>query len=271
MLIVLPPSETKTRPTDPTAPTVDLGAFSQPSLRMARETMLRAAVRTAQGSNGAAMIGVPPSAPELLSRMASLPTEPVGPPLEVYTGVLFDALGPVALPTGEGAADGAQVLIASALFGLVDAAKDLIPAYRLSAGSTVEGLGKVGSWWKPHLAPLAEAYCKENSVVVDCRSGAYTSMMPLRAAHVLEVSPVMEREGQRKVVSHDAKRYRGVVAKALLEAAAAGSCAQHPAEVVELLRTVCGDSLGIELRESTSPTRPSTLTVVDYWERREAK
>lgn len=263
MFIVLPPSETKARPNDPSAPTLDLNSWSFPELNDARRMMLRAAARTATMRDGGAMLGLPTSAPELLPRMAHIESEPVGRPLDVYTGVLFDALGAATLPgAASGGIDGVRVIVTSALFGIVDCANDAIPAYRLSAGSTVSRLGKASTWWKKHLAPVAAALPDRSPVTVDCRSGAYRSMMPLKGECVLEVVPVAEVDGKRKVVSHDAKRYRGLVARALLKHDAVP---QSPSDVVDVLRHEFGDALGVEL---TRGSHASVLTIVDRWEKR---
>lgn len=253
VLILLPPSETKTRPDADAAP-LDLAALALPELEDARRTMLRAALRTAAGTDAAARLGVPASSPELVDRMIALEHEPTDAPLAVYSGVLFDQLAPdAALPTDR------RVLVQSALLGVVDAARDRIPAYRLSAGSTVSRLGTASSWWAPRLrgvgaALLAEQAASASPLVVDGRSGSYRSMMRLKGTPdvpVLEVAPVQERAGVRKVISHDAKRYRGIVTRELLAADRAPADAP---ELVELLRErlaavpgVAGAPLTVEL------------------------
>ena len=250
MLILLPPSETKTRP-DTSREDGAAGLSGLPGLDAARATMRRAVQRTAAHADAATMLQVPASAPELVERMAQLEHEPVGAPLEVYSGVLYDQLDPAVVSAGDSAGD-PRVLIQSALFGLVDAGADRIPAYRLSAGSTLSRLGRAGSWWVPHLKPVAAELLREQArssspLVIDCRSGSYRSMMRLRSTEqvrVLEVAPVQEREGRRTVVSHDAKRYRGLVTRALLAAPALPATAQ---DLVPLLQTALGSGLAVEL------------------------
>lgn len=234
MLILLPPSETKTRPD--TAERFDLDALAEPTLRADRATMLRAAIRTARTPEGASRLGVPPSSPELVYRMAEIDQEPASAPLSVYSGVLYDQLDP-----GRPIPADRRVLVQSALFGVVDAATDRIPAYRLSAASEVSRLGRAGSWWGPRLAAHAERLVAEQAegdspVIVDCRSGSYRSMMRVRGAGpvtVLDVAPVQEKDGRRKVISHDAKRYRGIVTDLLL---AAPTPPSDPDELVDSLR-----------------------------------
>lgn len=247
MIILLPPSETKTSPA-PESPALDPGALTHPRLAPARSTMLRAAMATAAARDGGALLGVPASTPQLQQRMRTIVSEPCGPALEVYSGVLFDALGTPPLR------EDVDVFITSALLGIVDAQRDLIPAYRISAGSTVKRLGKVGTWWKKHLAPIGRDLVDQ--LVIDGRSGAYRTMMPVPGAFM--VSPVMEKDGQRTVVSHDAKHYRGLVAKALLEADA------HPTtidEAADVLRSAFSDRLRVELDGQD-------LVIVDRFERR---
>ncbi|MGP5005657.1 YaaA family protein [Brachybacterium tyrofermentans] len=247
MLILLPPSETKTRPAPAEAAPLDLDAFGLPDLADSRRMMLRAAVRTAEARGGADKLGVPASSPELVARMAQVEQEPAAAPLSVYSGVLYDQLDPSrALP------DDRRVLVQSALFGLVDAATDRIPAYRLSAASTVSRLGKAGSWWAPRLKPVAarlrtELAISGSPLVIDSRSGSYRSMMSMRSGagvRVLEVSPVQERGGVRKVISHDAKRYRGLVTRALVDVEGTPTTAD---EVVDVVRAAFGTGLQVEL------------------------
>jgi len=247
MLILLPPSETKTRPSEVGAEILDLDSMSLPGLAEARQTMLRAAQRTAAGADAAERLGVPASSPELVGRMLHLAQEPTAPPLAVYSGVLYDQLASDLAP-----AEDREVLIQSALFGLVDAFRDRIPAYRLSAGSSLSRLGKAGSWWGKQLRPLAAELRAEQArssspLIIDCRSGGYRSMMGLRSGdgvQVLEVAPVQERGGVRKVISHDAKRYRGLVTQVLLGLDSAPASAQ---EVVEAVGGGLGGDLQVEL------------------------
>lgn len=244
MLILLPPSETKLRP-DAGTP-FDIDALTRPALRAARSTMLRAVARTANGRNAGERLGVPAGAPELVERMAEIMAEPAAPVLEVYAGVLFDQLH------GARPRPDREVLVQSALLGLVDAATDRIPAYRLSAGSDVQRLGRPGSWWRARLEAtgrelMAHVAQSPSPFVLDCRSGAYRAMMPLRSTpevRVLEVAPVQERAGRRTVISHDAKRYRGVLTRTLL---AQKDPIPHAEALIEVLRGAFAGELGVEL------------------------
>lgn len=252
MIILLPPSETKRRP-DGTGANPDesfaevLEHLAEPGLAPARTTMLRAAERTARARGGAEALGVPVSSPELVERMAQLGAEPVGAPLDVYSGVLYEQLGDLARDRIREAP--VQVLIQSALLGVVDAARDRIPAYRVSASSRISRLGPAGAWWRRRLAPLGERIVRETErgaspLVIDCRSGAYRAMMPVRTPGLLEVAPVQERAGRRRVISHDAKRYRGWVARVLLEQPEPPT---SRAQLQQVLRTALAGTLDVEI------------------------
>ncbi len=69
-----------------------------------------------------------------------LRTAPAIPAAELYTGVLFAALGLADLPW-----DG--VLIASALWGVVRPG-DRIPAYRLDMSAKPSGIGGLAAYWR---------------------------------------------------------------------------------------------------------------------------
>ena len=247
MHILLPPSETKSRPASGAPLRLEDLAF--PALQRARATMLAAAIRTAESGGAAEALKVPASSPELVERMQTIAEEPTAPALAVYSGVLYDALG------GARPREDRRVLVTSALFGLVDAATDAIPAYRLSAGSTVSRLGTVGPWWRKHLGPVGKTIAADGGVVLDCRSGAYRTMMPVPGA--LTVDAVREVAGRRQVISHDAKRYRGLLAKALLEADATAATAQEVRDIAEF---ALPNGLTVELGATG-------LTIVDRSER----
>ena len=254
MLILLPPSETKHRPDEEQAAPLRLASLSEPTLLQAREELLELATRTATRADGAELLGVPASAPELRARMEHIRTEPVAPALSVYTGVLYDALAHSA-PAPMQIPEGTQILITSALLGVVDAVTDEIPAYRLSASSRLvleDGSQKTaGAWWRPHLKQLGVRLASEHDLILDCRSGGYRSMMPVPGA--LEVKAVRDKGGRRTVISHDAKRYRGLLTGALLGSDSPLTSAE---ELVDFAREHLGSGLDVELGAGV-------LTIID--------
>src|ERR1700760_1844820 len=97
MLIFVPPSETKAFPAQ--APPAELSALALPELTATRTRLLRALVRLSRGRAPAALeaLGLSQGQAGELAYNRELLTAPAGPAAEVYTGVLYDALGLPAL------------------------------------------------------------------------------------------------------------------------------------------------------------------------------
>jgi hypothetical protein len=185
MLILLPPSEGKTEPE--AGEPVDLGslAFAE-ELGERREQLL-----------------------DVFD--PGLREAPAAPAAEVYTGVLF---GRLELPKLGKRARG-RVLIASALWGFARP-DDRIPCYKFPPKTKLDGIGAPAAFWRP---ALAEAIPDEKGeLIVDMRSGAYTSFWKPQRATLLAVRAFTEQDGERKAVSHMAKAVRGDVARVLLQA-----------------------------------------------------
>ena len=209
MLVLLPPSETKATGGDG-AP-LDLAGLTAPELTPVRTELARALVELAGDVPASrAALGLSPKQDDEIRRNAALWTSPTRPALERYTGVLYDALDVGSMTRGQRARAGRRLAVASALFGLVRG-EDPVPAYRLSAGSSLPGLPTLRALWKPALSPvLAEV----GELVVDLRSGSYAALAPVLGAVTLDV--LSERpDGSRSVVSHFNKAHKGRVARLL--------------------------------------------------------
>jgi uncharacterized protein len=200
MLVLLPPSEGKTAPE--AGEPVDLG-----SLAFAEEL----------GERRAAVLDA------LDPGLRQAPTAPAA---AVYTGVLFKRLELSRLP----AKARRRVLIASALWGVVRP-DDRIPYYKLPPKQKLPGIGPLAKYWRP---ALAEALPDSDSdLIVDMRSGAYSTMWKPKWARLLGVRAFTEESGERKAVSHMAKAVRGDVARALLEAKKAPADPEAAAAIAE--------------------------------------
>jgi uncharacterized protein len=185
MLILLPPSEGKSEPEGAEAVDLDSLAFAE-ELGEQREKLIRAF-------------------------NSDLLKAPAAPAAEVYTGVLFKRLELPKLP----AKARRRVLIASALWGFVRP-DDRIPYYKFPPKTKLKGIGAPAAYWRPALAEAMPD--REGELIVDMRSGAYTSFWKPKRATLLAVRAFTERDGERKAVSHMAKAVRGDVARALLQA-----------------------------------------------------
>ncbi len=210
MLVLLPPSETK-HPGGEGA-SLDLAALSAPELTPVRTEIAEALVKLAEDvAASRAALGLSPAQDDEIARNAALWTSPTLPAMHRYTGVLYDALDLPSLTRAQRARAGQRLAVVSALFGLLRA-DDPIPAYRLSAGSTLPGLPTLRSIWRPALAPVLAGF---EGLVVDLRSGAYAALAPVPGAVTVQV--LSERpDGTRTVVSHVNKAHKGRLARLLV-------------------------------------------------------
>ena len=105
--------------------------------------------------------------------------------------------------------------VVSGLWGVVGP-DDRIPAYRLSMGVDLPGVGPLARAWRPHLAAELDPHVA-GRLVVDCRSATYAAAWtPPASASWVPVRVLREVDGRRTVVSHHAKHTRGVLVRHLL-------------------------------------------------------
>ncbi|WP_076478141.1 peroxide stress protein YaaA [Williamsia sterculiae] len=208
MLILLPPSETKTD--GGTGAPLDLTVLSWPELTDVRTDIAHAAARlSADPSTAASVLGTTKNAE--IERNTRLWTSPTAPAIERYTGVLYDAFDHRSMTRAQRAKTRDRVAIGSALFGAVRAG-DPIPTYRLSGGTRLPGRPTLAATWKPVLGP---ALAHADDLVVDLRSGVYQQLGPVPGA--ITATVVTEKsDGSRGVVSHFNKHHKGVAARSLV-------------------------------------------------------
>jgi cytoplasmic iron level regulating protein YaaA (DUF328/UPF0246 family) len=166
--------------------------------------------------------------------------------------VLYEALDYSGLTAAGRRRADAHVAIASALWGLVRPS-DLIPAYRLSAGTTLPGLGPLTQVWRD---PVSSAIASVEGLIVDLRSGGYVALGPVpssAAKRTVTVRVLQERNGRRTVVSHFNKATKGRLVRALLSSR---RTPRTPAAFAEAL-----DALGFRIE--TQPTRKGQPTSID--------
>jgi cytoplasmic iron level regulating protein YaaA (DUF328/UPF0246 family) len=217
VLILLPPSEGKAPPRRRGRP-ADLDTLALPELTSTRAAVRDALVAASSRPDALELLGVGEGLRpevELNTRLASTPSAGA---LEVYTGVLYDALGFASLSPAAKRRAGRVLRVQSALWGPVGPG-DRIAPYRLSMAATLPGLGPLARVWRSVLAgPMAAL--AGSGVVVDCRSSSYAAAWTPTgeaARRLLAVRVFTEVAGRRTVVSHAAKHTRGQVAGVLLE------------------------------------------------------
>ena len=208
MLVLLPPSEGKA--SGGGGPPLDLVRLSHPALNPVRTRVLGALQAAARDEPDALQRALACPAGEV-EKDAVLTTSGTLPALRRYTGVVYEALSYETLtPAGRRRAN-SSLRVASALFGLL-APTDRIPAYRLSGGTSVPGLGSLAAAWRPALEAELAAH---RGLVVDLRSGPYAALAKVPAA--VQVRVLRESDGNRAVVSHDNKYTKGLLARELCE------------------------------------------------------
>jgi len=242
VLVLLPPSETK-HPGGDGAP-LDLAALTAPELTPLREQLVEAVVSLSADVPAArAALGLSAKQDDEIARNAALRTSPTMPAIERYTGVLYDALDVRSLTRAQRSRAAGRLAVGSALFGLLRA-DDAVPAYRLSAGSTLPGLPTLRSTWKP---VLTDVLADIDDLVVDLRSGAYAELAPVPGAVTVQV--LSERpDGTRAVVSHFNKAHKGRLARLL------ATTTGEPDTVVRLRALLRRAGLHVEHRQETELT-----------------
>ncbi|MEI6694177.1 MAG: peroxide stress protein YaaA [Actinomycetes bacterium] len=219
MKILLPPSEGKAA-SPKRGSALKLSSLCAPELNPTREKLIEALVKLAKGPSKKAIttLGLTPGLAVEIEKNAQLLTAPTLPVRQLYTGVLYDALDLSQLSKSARDRAELEILIFSALFGVVQL-RDNIAPYRLSPATKLPRLGTLNAVWK---APLAQAM--ENlvgdEIVLDLRSTPYAALwkptgdiarrtVSLRVLH--ETQP-----GKRTIVSHFNKATKGRIVASLL-------------------------------------------------------
>ena len=255
MLILLPPSESKAPPAR-RGTSVDVGGLSFPELGPTRERVLDALHATTREPDALARLFLGASLAAEVERDARVRELPARPALEVYTGVLYDALSAQTLSPAAKRRAAARVVILSGLWGAVRPT-DRIPPYRLNICSHLVGMPNLEQVWRGVLPRALSAAAGTRGLVVDCRSSSYTSMgLPQGAAdRTVAIRVLRDDAGRRSVVSHMAKHTRGEVTRHLLET---GADPRTPEALAEALANRWETDLTPPLRDG----KPWTLAVI---------
>jgi cytoplasmic iron level regulating protein YaaA (DUF328/UPF0246 family) len=96
------------------------------------------------------------------------------------------------------------VLIVSAVFGLVKPL-DQIFSYKVKIDN---------KFWRDAIAQVAAKFSDE--LIIDCRSSTYKGVWPINSANTIEVRVFQVVAGERKVITHMSKKYRGELTRHLL-------------------------------------------------------
>ncbi|MFI9804989.1 peroxide stress protein YaaA [Streptomyces sp. NPDC052301] len=232
MLVLLPPSEGKAS-AGGGAP-LELSSLSLPGLTAAREAVLGELVElcAADEEKAREVLGLSEGLRGEVAKNAGLRTAGARPAGEIYTGVLYDALGLASLDAAARRRAADSLLVFSGLWGVVGVA-DRIPSYRCSMGVKLPGLGALAAHWR---APMAEVLPEAAGagLVLDLRSSAYAAAWKPKGEVAGRTATVRVLHAPtRKVVSHFNKATKGRIVRSLLSA---GAVPEDPAGLVEALR-----------------------------------
>ncbi|MFF7436551.1 peroxide stress protein YaaA [Streptomyces sp. NPDC008122] len=232
MLVLLPPSEGKAS-SGRGAP-LKPESLSLPGLAEARAAVLDELVElcAADEEKAREVLGLSEGLRGEVAKNTELRTAGARPAGEIYTGVLYDALGLATLDAAARKRAGNSLLVFSGLWGAVKVT-DRIPSYRCSMGVKLPGLGALNAHWRTAMAGvLPEA--AGDGLVLDLRSSAYASAWKPKGEVAARTATVRVLHAPtRKVVSHFNKATKGRIVRSLLEA---GAEPGSPAELAEALR-----------------------------------
>ncbi|QDY76527.1 peroxide stress protein YaaA [Streptomyces qinzhouensis] len=261
MLVLLPPSEGKAA-SGRGAP-LKPESLSLPGLAPARAAVLDELVElcAADESKAAEVLGLSPGLRGELTKNVELRTAGARPAGEIYTGVLYDALGLATLDSAAKRRARASLLVFSGLWGAVRVG-DRIPSYRCSMGVKLPGLGLLAAHWRePMEAALPEA--AGGGLVLDLRSSAYAAAwkpggeLAGRTATVRVLhSQIVDGVEKRSVVSHFNKATKGRIVRSLLTS---GAKPKGPRQLVEALREL---GYAVEAEVPARKDRPWALDIV---------
>ena len=240
MLFLLPPSETKA--IGGGLLTIEEVALSFGGMNPARQKVLDALLKVCKKpAQAAKVLKLSPKQHGAIATNLAIPKAPTMRALERYTGTLFDAIEPAKLHDEQWRRAKEQVLIQTALFGLIPAT-DLIPEYRLSANTSLPKLSLREVWTEAHnhaVWPRLEA-----KLLIDLRSKAYAQLAPvpdgMQSLWVEVVS--RESDGKLRALNHFNKLAKGLLIGAVLRAE------QPPTSLDALADTAA--SVGMELQEA---------------------
>jgi uncharacterized protein len=260
LAILLPPSEGKSE--SPKGKKLDLTQLSFSKLKLARQNVVKELVELCQKQPSKAQKVLKLSAKQALEleMNKNLLKRPTGQAVDIYTGVLYEAMNFSNLPKPAKDWIAKKVFIASALFGMVSAI-DQIAAYRLSGDVSLPKLGSIKNYWLKQMPGILDKYFADY-LVLDLRSGVYAAMWKPQQ-ETLEnfvVGKIVQKQKQNgktvyKTVSHHNKATKGKLVAAL---AAAKANPKTPEELAKIV-----NKLGFEAHyETKKKNSHHNLTIV---------
>jgi len=200
---------------------LDFGALSFPMLNRARRGVVRdvAALCRTDPATARRVLKLGPTQDDALAYNRRLTRAATLPAAELYTGVVYDALGYATLPGRARQQADRDIVVFSGLWGAVRLT-DRLPHYKVPISSAL-GVPLAAHWRHQLGEPLADA--AGDGLVVDLRSAPYAAAWQPAGAlteRTVRVTVLAERlvEGRRvpQRVSHFNKAAKGRLARELV-------------------------------------------------------
>lgn len=242
MLLLLPPSETKR--IGGSSLTIEQVHLSYGQLNEARDLILDALIKVCKNKAEATkVLKLSPKQQGDRELNLAIRKAPTMPAYERYEGTLYKAIVTDSFTKHEIELMRGNVLIQSALFGLISAT-DRIPWYRLSA-STVLPKVSLKKVWREH---QDAAYNRlVDMPIIDLRSKAYVDLAPIPEhldSYWVEVV-AEDGKGQRRALNHFNKTAKGEFVGAFVRA-------KTPPKTLTQLKAVAKKAgLGLEVEGKT--------------------
>ncbi len=242
MLLLLPPSETKR--IGGSNLTIEQVHLSYGQLNEARDLILDSLIKVCKNKAEATkVLKLSPKQQGERELNLAIRQAPTMPAYERYEGTLYKAIGIDTFTKHEVDLMRGNVLIQSALFGLISAT-DRIPWYRLSANTVLPkvSLKKI---WREH---QDAAYNRlVDMPIIDLRSKAYVDLAPIPEhldSYWVEVV-AEDSKGQRRALNHFNKTAKGELVGAFVRA-------KNPPKTITQLKAVAKKAgLGLEVEGKT--------------------
>jgi len=153
-----------------------------------------------------------------------------GPAIQVYTGVLYAALGWARLNKAQQKLGQASIAIISAKYGVLRPMDPIAP-YKEKIDN------------KKIAAQVAQALDgSESELIIDCRSSTYQTVWLSPVAITVEIKVFTRVDGVKKIITHMSKKTRGEVTHEILKAS---QIPKNPQE----LQTIVAQKFECELIE----------------------
>jgi cytoplasmic iron level regulating protein YaaA (DUF328/UPF0246 family) len=164
-----------------------------------------------------------------------------GPAIQVYTGVLYAALGWARLNKAQQKLGQASIAIISAKYGVVRPMDPIAP-YKEKINNEL---------MRPIVGATLNSISTE--LIIDCRSSTYQTVWPSPIEKTVEIKVFTKVNGEKKVITHMSKKTRGEVTRHILQV---GKEIRTP----EQLQEIVSQEFTCFLSESTD-TEPWVLEV----------